>query len=287
MYAIFISPLFDIETLTCYADDKFPVVFGKDRAVLAARMKAKLEAILLWLTKSGMVVNESKTGLCVFYKHDCTPLVIELNGKFLISQSTINVLGVIFDSKLQWAPQVSHCVTKSLNALNAIKLIKRFFKRDELLQLVTSNFYSILYYNSEIWHLPNLNNSLKSKLISASARALKVCMYYPDPMMSFERIHAINKRATPNAIMNYNLGIQLYKLYNTREHSLEWLHLNQNQILTSRQTRFQILRSNSLRIGLNALANRLANINGKIELTWLNLSYESFKIKCKRLFIQN
>ena len=168
-----------------------------------------------------------------------------------------------------------------------LKLIKRFFKRDELLQLVTSNFYSILYYNSEIWHLPNLNNSLKSKLISASARALKVCMYYPDPMMSFERIHAINKRATPNAIMNYNLGIQLYKLYNTREHSLEWLHLNQNQILTSRQTRFQILRSNSLRIGLNALANRLANINGKIELTWLNLSYESFKIKCKRLFIQN
>ena len=112
-------------------------------------------------------------------------------------------------------------------------------------------------------------------------------MYYPDPMMSFERIHAINKRATPNAIMNYNLGIQLYKLYNTKEHSLEWLHLNQNQILTSRQTRFQILRSNSLRIGLNALANRLANINGKIELTWLNLSYESFKIKCKRLFIQN
>ena len=78
---------------------------------------------------------------------------------------------------------------------------------------------------------------------------------------------------------------QFYKLYNTREHSLEWLHLNQNQILTSRQTFFQILKSNSLRIGLNALANRLASINGKIELSWLNLTYESFKIKCKILFI--
>ena len=104
----------------------------------------------------------------------------------------------------------------------------------------------------------SLKSSLKSKLMSASARALKVCMYYPDPMMSFERIHTVNKRVTPNPMMNYNLGIQLYKLYNTREHSLEWLQLDQNQILTSWQTHFQILRSNSLRIGLNALADRIA-----------------------------
>ena len=52
LYAIFISPLFEIETLTCYADDMFPVVFGKDKVVLAERMKTKLETI--WLTKSGM-----------------------------------------------------------------------------------------------------------------------------------------------------------------------------------------------------------------------------------------
>ena len=152
----------------------------------------------------------------------------------------MNVLGVIFDSKLQWAPQVANCITKSQNALNAVKLIKRFFTRTELLQLITSNFYSILYYNSEIWHLPSLNTLLKAKLMSASAKALKVCMFHPDNIISFKRIHAINKRATPNAMMNYHLGIQLFKLYNTREHSLEWLHLNQNQILTSRQMLYKL-----------------------------------------------
>ena len=47
---------------------------------------------------------------------------------------------------------------------------------------------------------------------------------------------------------------------------LEWLHLNQNQILTSRQTHFKILKSHLLRVGLDAIANRLASINGKIEL---------------------
>ena len=126
----------------------FPVVFGKDKVVLAERMKTKLETIFIWLTKSGMVVNETKTSLCVFYKHDYTPLVIELSDKFLISQYTMKVLGVIFDTKLQWAPHVAHWVSKSLNALNAIKLIKKFFDKKELLQLITSNFYSTLYYNS-------------------------------------------------------------------------------------------------------------------------------------------
>ena len=47
-------------------------------------------------------------------------------------------------------------------------------KKEELLNLLTSNIYSILYYNSEIWHLPSLKPTLKQKLLSASARALKV-----------------------------------------------------------------------------------------------------------------
>ena len=48
-----------------------------------------------------------------------------------------------------------------------------------------------------------------------------------------------------------------------------------------------IMRSNTLRVGLNALGNRLACINGKINLQWLNLSYYTFKIRCKEIFITN
>ena len=35
LYAIFISPIFDIEKLTFYADDGFSAVWNKDRHVLA------------------------------------------------------------------------------------------------------------------------------------------------------------------------------------------------------------------------------------------------------------
>ena len=100
--------------------------------------------------------------------------------------------------------------------------------------------------------------------MSVSARALKVCMHFPDPFLSFERIHEINKRAVPIAIMKYNLSIQLYKLSNSKDHSLEWFHLNNDQIITSRQRHFVIMKSNRLKVSLNALTNRLHTLNGKI-----------------------
>ena len=64
----------------------------------------------------------------------------------------MNVLGIIFDSKLQWGPQESSTLSKAKRAVNAIRLIKNYFPTNELLQLITSNFYSVLYYNSEVWH---------------------------------------------------------------------------------------------------------------------------------------
>ena len=213
------------------------------------------------------------------------PIVVELNGKFIISKKTINILGVVFDSKLQWSEQIANASNKALKALNAIKLIKKYFTKTETLQLITSNVYSVLYYNSEIWHLPSLKNSLKQKLLSVSARALKISMFYPDPMISFINIHEMNKRATPESMMQYKLAIQLFKLYNSNDHSLEWIDLNLNQVLTSRQTKFTILKTNNIKVGLNKLTNRLAILNGKIPLDWLNVSIDTFKIKCKKLML--
>ena len=92
---------------------------------------------------------------------------------------------------------MTNACTKALKALNAIKLIKKYLNKTEILQLITSNVYSVLYYNSEIWHLPNLKSSLKQKLLNVSARALKISMFYPDPMISFLKIHEITKRAPP------------------------------------------------------------------------------------------
>ena len=63
-------------------------------------------------------------------------------------------------------------------------------------------------------------------------------MYYPDCMISHENIHKMNNRARPEGFMSYKVAIQLYKLYNATNPSLDWVILNYNQILTTRQTNF-------------------------------------------------
>ena len=95
---------------------------------------------------------------------------------FWIQFQTSGVLGIMSASKMQWADHIAHCIKKSSKALTAIGLINNYFTTHELLQLVTSNFYSVLYYNSEIWHLQSLKTNLKQRLLSASSKAIKTCV---------------------------------------------------------------------------------------------------------------
>ena len=96
----------------------------------------------------------------------------------------MKVLGVIFDSKMQCKCLKSN--KKATSALHAIRLIKHHFTSLELRTLITSNFYSILFYNSEVWHLPKLNTVLVKNLLTASANALKLCTPFYDHTMSYD-----------------------------------------------------------------------------------------------------
>ena len=166
-------------------------------------------------------------------------------------------------------------------------MIKKYFNRLEILVLLTSNFYSIFYYNSEIWHLPSLKPELKQLLLSASAKAIKLCERVPNPMESFVNLHKNCKIALPHQIILYKHAIFLHEFYNERTPNLEWIELNFNQILTSRQTVFKITKNSRFNIGNNILTARLTAINNKIDLKDLKLSLDGFKVKYKKLLLSH
>ena len=56
------------------------------------------------------------------------------------------------------------------------------------------------------------------------------------------------------------------------EFTFDWTVMNFNQTFTSRQTTFMILKSNSTKVGLNLMPNRLSILNRKIPFNWLNAS---------------
>ena len=134
------------------------------------------------------------------------------------------------------------------------------------------------------WHLPSLKPTLEQSLLSASAKALKNCINRFHASTSFKNINILCNRATPNQIMKYKLALCLYKLYNIDFNSLEFALLNFNQVITSRQLTFATLKSNRMKVGINSLANRFHHINGNIPFEWLDSSFETFKVKCKRMY---
>ena len=284
LYALFVSPLFDLADMTLFADDNYILKSGGQITVLINQLKSTIEKIIKWLKESGLKVNDGKTEICLFYRKDTPPVKIEINGNEITSSKSINVLGITFDSKLNWQIQAQKAVTKSAKSLQAIKIIRNHFTKDELMKLVVANYYSILFYNAEIWLIPSLTRQTKNMIMSASASPLKICYQMYDRSVSFERLHKLMKRPTPNTVMELKHALILHKIYNTETPNNNWIDLFFNQNFNNRNPNANFIDTSRFKQGKNLLINRFTCINNKVPFHALNLKYSVFKRWCKNNF---
>ena len=54
----------------------------------------------------------SSIEICNFNKQDTQSVTMTISGTQIESKNQMHTLGVILDSKLQWAPQVSQAISK-------------------------------------------------------------------------------------------------------------------------------------------------------------------------------
>ena len=109
----------------------------------------------------------------------------------------MNVLGVLFDCKLNWNAHVASAICKAKKTLYALRLLRKFFNDQEMRLLLDSHFYSTLYYNSVLWLNPCLDSVTKQSILSVSANALRSCMMSNNNEISFDKIHKICKNVPP------------------------------------------------------------------------------------------
>ena len=100
---------------------------------------------------SGLVVNEGKTEICLFSRNDPPTITLKLDGALIESLKVMNVLGVLFDSKLSWVNHVAHSICKAKRKLFGLRLLRKYFNHSEMKTLLDSYFYSVLYYNVTVW----------------------------------------------------------------------------------------------------------------------------------------
>jgi hypothetical protein len=281
LFSLFMSPLLEKEDVISYADDSYLLRGSKNKELALQRLQFQVQKVQKWLTSSGLKVNVEKTEIVIFHKTDTATSSIKINEIEIHTKKQMSVLGVMFDSKLEWSLQVENSVRKARSALQALKMLNKYFTTPERLVLITSFFYSRLYYGSQVWLIPSLKRSLKSKLFSASGAALRLL----DKDMSFNALHKKYNRATPTQFQKYITAISLYDLVKKEIPEDEWINLQFNIQNDRRNTKLSFHANNKLKCGLNCLSNRFKSITNEIDKQWIDVTRDAYKTKCKKRLI--
>ncbi len=100
-YAICVIPIFNLCELSSFADDNFIPRCYKNLPSLVKDMGRSLDLITKWLVQSGIKENNNRTEICFFYKNDVSPVTTLANNTTVKLKSTIYILRVLLDCKLQ------------------------------------------------------------------------------------------------------------------------------------------------------------------------------------------
>ena len=133
-----------------------------------------------------------------------------INNTIIKSNTTINILGITFDCNLKWNQQYTHAIKEANKNLYAIKRIAKFFTQEERTTLITSLFYSKLYYGSEVWHLPERTTTQNKMIKFASANALRIISNEITIFNTHTEIHQMTKRALPDQMIQYKHALMMY-----------------------------------------------------------------------------
>jgi hypothetical protein len=286
LFALYISPLADTITTTTYADDNYLMGEGKTEMDALEQCKERTELSLDWFLKSGLCVNKKKTELCVFNRNDCRLSEVTIGGEEVKVLKEMRILGLIFDSRLNWYKQTTTAIEKANKAKQGLKLIAKFFTTEEMIQLSTSLFYSRLYYGAKVWLSSALAAPLKKKLWQASSKMLRIVQKDWRGLYSYKTLHKISNRATPEMWANYSTACAMFDVVSTGIPEDIVVNMTENFLNSARNEGLLFTRSNKIKIGFNCLSNRLQKVSSVLKNdNWMRESKISFKLKCKRVFI--
>jgi exonuclease III len=282
LFNMFMRPFMTSSGSLSYADDSYMGSRHHNKNTAVQELQAKLIKAEQWMSGSGLKVNIEKTEFTLFHRLDTSAATIQIGESIIESTSSIKVLGIIFDNRLQWTQQVEKAITSAKKSLQAVKTIRKFFNEEETVDLITSLVFSKMYYGAPVWLLPNLKEKLFANLYSQSGRSLKIA----NQNLSYKKLHKKYNRATPKIFSNYLTAINLHDVMNGKFPDM-YQDTTLNTLSDRRNVNCTFVRNNRYRVGLNKLSNRLRTISNIIPKVWLNNPIKTYKTDCKKIIIQN
>ena len=94
-------------------------------------------------------------------------------------------------------------------------------------------------------------------------------------------------RALPEMMCLYRHAVTMFKLFNGIICDNEFIELNFQLYDNERNRNLTFTKNQRYDVGKNILLNRFCELNNMIPKDWLSLSLDTYKTKCKTLFLKS
>ena len=210
LFNIFINDIFyfisDI-SIANYADDNTPYTTEKSITSLIEILEVETNVLLEWFKTNEMRPNEDKCHLLVINQENVS---VTLGNEKISCSSTVDLLGIKIDDKLNFNEHVSKLCKKGNQKLHALARISKYMNKDKLKLIMKAFITSQFNYAPLTWmfHSRTLNN----KINKLHERALR--LVYDKQNLTFQELLDLDDSITIHHKNIQKLAVEMFKIKN-------------------------------------------------------------------------
>ena len=130
-----------------FADDNTIYVGSKYVTELLKILRKEYETAINWFETNNMIVNPDKfQSMNISFKKDLSESVLNISGVELTMESSVKLLGIETDHKLNFEKHISNICKKASNQLNAICRLETFMRHKEKEAIINTFVHSNFNY---------------------------------------------------------------------------------------------------------------------------------------------
>ena len=210
LFNIFINDIFYFISgisIANYADDNTPYTTEKSITSLIEILEVETNVLLEWFKTNEMRPNEDKCHLLVINQENVS---VTLGNEKISCSSTVDLLGIKIDDKLNFNEHVSKLCKKGNQKLHALARISKYMNKDKLKLIMKAFITSQFNYAPLTWmfHSRTLNN----KINKLHERALR--LVYDKQNLTFQELLDLDDSITIHHKNIQKLAVEMFKIKN-------------------------------------------------------------------------
>ena len=211
LFNIYINDIFlftDQDKVANYADDTTPYSIKNNYTELLDTLQLESNILTDWFNINFFKLNADKCKLLISHRSD--DLSLDIEGKTVICEKSVKLLGIKIDNKLTFSEHISSICKKVSLKLHALARVSHLMNKDKLRLLMKAFIESQFSYCSLIWMFHS--RTLNSRINTLHERALR--LVYSDQISTFEQLLDKDKSFSIHDRNLQKLAIEMFKVKN-------------------------------------------------------------------------